>query len=522
MKSRQFLSPAPQVSLLSLHARPYETSVAAARTCYASQGLVTVDEVAAGPPDYRDRIALGIYQGGHHTTFQHPYAQFALENVSRQFLWTFLHGHTFYNSEQVSQRYVEVKPEAFAVPPLEGDALTLYRKTIERQISDYAALTELLLPSVGAEYARRFPARQSDPAARRTIRRKALEVARYVLPVAALAYLYHTVSLLTVMRYWRLCQMPGTPLEQRFVVGQMVEALLRADPLLEKLLESAESQPLPGEAMPEWQIWGGESNRERAHEFVGEFDASLDGRVSRLLSYKPENEALLAQAVRGVLGLPRAALPDQEAIELALSPTYNLTLAGPLNLSTLARLGRTLYHPSYTFYKKLSHSADSQNQRHRMTPASRPLSANLLGAEPDYVTPLLVQQDEAACRLYTESMARTWEDINRLARWGVPAEFRAYLLPNAVSVRLVESTDLLNLRHKLAMRLCYNAQEEIWRASVDEAEQVWAINPSIGPYLLPPCGLRRLAAVRPYCPEGERYCGVRVWRLSLGDYRRTI
>ncbi len=41
-----------------------------------------------------------------------------MENVSRQFLWTFLHSHPFYNSEQVSQRYVEVSKGNYAVPPL--------------------------------------------------------------------------------------------------------------------------------------------------------------------------------------------------------------------------------------------------------------------------------------------------------------------------------------------------------------------------------------------------------------------
>ena len=49
-------------------------------------------------------------------------------------------------------------------------------------------------------------------------------------------------------------------------------------------------------------------------------------------------------------------------------------------------------------------------------------------------------------------------------------DFAEYLLPNSVSVRFTESADLLNLWHKHAMRLCYNAQEEIWQASVEEAE----------------------------------------------------
>jgi len=104
----------------------------------------------------------------------------------------------------------------------------------------------------------------------------------------------------------------------------------------------------------------------------------------------------------------------------------------------------------------------------------------------------------------------------------VSNEFAMYLLPNAVAVRFTESGDLLNLRHKYAMRLCYNAQEEIWCASLDEVDQICKVNPGIGKYLLPPCTSRDMADVRPVCPEGERFCGVKVWRLKLRDYKRII
>jgi hypothetical protein len=72
------------------------------------------------------------------------------------------------------------------------------------------------------------------------------------------------------------------------------------------------------------------------------------------------------------------------------------------------------------------------------------------------------------------------------------------------------------------MRLCYNAQEEIWQASLDEVQQIRKINPAIGQYLLPPCTLRDMADARPICPEGDRYCGVKVWKLPLSKYKRLI
>jgi thymidylate synthase ThyX len=350
-----------------------------------------------------------------------------------------------------------------------------------------------------------------------------MEVARYVLPLAMFAYLYHTVSTLTLLRYWRLCQQPGAALETRLVVGQMVQAVVDADPPLAKILE----EPLPptAEDMPEMAAlaFAGDGQTARlAHEFAVEFDEKLGGRVSQLVAYKPDNEALVAQAVRGVLGLPTVALPDREALELALSPACNPHLTGALNLTTLSRLSRALYHAHYTFHKKISHTADSQNQRHRMTPATRPVVSAYLSDTPDYITPELVRQDEMVRRVYDEAMTRIWQRLARLRRLGVSDEFRAYLLPNAVSIRLVESADLLNLRHKLEMRLCYNAQEEIWRATLDEAQQVREVNPTIGGYLLPPCTLRALANARPYCPEGDRYCGVRVWELDLDVYKRVI
>ena len=157
-----------------------------------------------------------------------------------------------------------------------------------------------------------------------------------------------------------------------------------------------------------------------------------------------------------------------------------------------------------------------------MTPASRPILAAHATGEPDYVVPTLVAQDSRVARRYAEMMSRIWDRIGRLRAEGVSEEFALYLLPNAVNVRFTESTDFLNLRHKHVMRLCYLAQEEIWQASVDEAQQVRDVHPRLGRHLLPPCGVRKDAGIKPYCPEGARYCGEPVWNIALGDYRRVI
>jgi flavin-dependent thymidylate synthase len=516
-----FSSPAPKVRLIHAFDRPYENVVATARTCYSAKGIITEDQASA-KPDRRDAIAKSIYEAGHHTTFQHAHFQFALENVSRQFLWTFLHSHPFYNSEQVSQRYVEVKKGNYAVPPMGAAEREIYERAARRAQEAYTRLTELLTPLAAERYFGLFPGRTRGDGRTRfagAIQKRAQEIARYALPVATFSYLYHTISGVTLFRYWRLCESMDAPAEQREVVGQMVAEVLRHDPLYATVLQD----PLPLEETPEYAAFAALPRvRPAARAFREEFDRELAGRVSRLVDWKANNEEVLASAVREILGVPRAALSDDEAIRMVLDPSRNRILGETLTLTTHDKLSRALFHPSYTFRKKLSHTADSQDQRHRMTPASRPALPAYLSEEPDYIVPMLVSEVPEADALYRETMEETWRAIGALRERGVSDEFAAYLLPNAVAIRFTESADLLNLHHKFAMRLCYNAQEEIWRASLDEALQIRDVNPRIGPWLLPPCTLRHHARVRPVCPEGERFCGVVVWKQDQREYTRTL
>jgi len=527
--SPSFLSAEPKVTLINTFTKPFDNAVATARTCYSSKGIITAEQVGGEGLDEekreerhqkRDDLARSIYKAGHHTTLQHAHFQFALENVSRQFIWSFLHSHPFYNSEQVSQRYVTVDTKQVAMPPLTGEAAQVYRDTVDFQTQSYLSLTEKLKGLVEREYLTRF--KHADPKSKKVVtavQKKAQEVARYVLPVATFAYLYHTVSGLTLLRYWRLCQTFDAPLEQRIVIGKMVEAVLNEAPEYRAIME----QPLSFESTAEAQMYEAFHATAATHKaFRQEFDASLDGRMSKLIDYSKEAERSLASSVREVFGLPSSALSDDEAIALALDPSKNKYLGETLNVTTHSKLTRALFHPHYTFRKKLSHTGDSQDQRHRMTPASRPILHALTLDEPDYLLPVLLEQDPALVKEFGEIMERTWDGIVKLRKLGVSEEFASYLLPNAVAVRFTESADLLNLHHKHAMRLCYNAQEEIWKASLDEAQQVRETHPRIGKWLLPPCGLRSRAGTKPVCPEGERFCGVVVWKKDLNEYQRVI
>ncbi len=501
----------PRVKLVKAFPDAFKNVIATARTCYSSKGII--EDGSVDLEKYTE-LAKSIYEAGHHTTFQHATFQFQLSNVSRQFLWSFLHSHPFYNSEQVSQRYVEVKDENYFIPPLRGEALEVYTSAAVNQLQAYRKLVELLQKPAAEEYYKRFPGRRNDRRFAGEIKKKAQEIARYVLPVATFSYLYHTVSGITLLRYAKMRKAGDAAYEQQLVVDMMVDELLKFDPNYRIVLD----EPIDQETFPENTY----AREERRGDFIEEFDREMGGHTSSLIDYKVNSEKVVAEAVRQVLGVTSARLSDEEAIGLAIDPSRNKILGNSLVLTTHDKVSRALYHASYTFRKKLSHTADSQDQRHRMTPASRPVITDHMREEPDYITPGLILMDAGAEKLYRETMVSVWGAINRLLSIGVNREFASYLLPNAFPIRFTESADLLNLHHKVEMRLCYNAQEEIWQASLDEVEQIKKVHPRLGRYLLPPCTIRLLAGTKPYCPEGKRYCGVPVWKLDTSQYVRAI
>ena len=181
---------------------------------------------------------------------------------------------------------------------------------------------------------------------------------------------------------------------------------------------------------------------------------------------------------------------------------------------------RALQHAHYTFAKKISHTADSQDQRHRMVPGSRPLLTLADTREADYITPMLLANNPRAKDVYERAMRDAWSAKNQLLDRGVRLENALYVLPNAKAIRLYESGSLLHLLHKWTMRTCFNAQEEIYQASMDEIAQLREVHPELSRYIGPPCHLRAGIAT-PICTEGSHFCGVKVW-LDFPNTPRRI
>jgi thymidylate synthase ThyX len=508
----------PRVTLRNAFQHPFDSAMAAARTCYSSRLI--------GPEEINDRQRLNIgaatFYSGHHTVYQHAHFEFGLENISRQLVWSFLHAHPFYNSEQQSQRYVKMDRAQAYVPPVDlyfnEQAKALYQQAIARAWAYYRELALLLVGDARAILGDIWHIGPMSHPKRihkieRSAEKRAIEIARYVLPVAAFTTMVHTVSGIVLHRLWRMSSACDTPSEAHAVVGQMVAQVRQLDA---QFFDRFGTVPL--EELPEWKEQS--TAAPQAEEFIREFDARLNGRTAHLVDYSPNAVRVLAESYRAVVGLVESACPDLEAIDRLLNPARNLYRLETLNIGVHAPAMRALQHAHYTFAKKISHTADSQDQRHRLVPGSRPLLILADTREPDYITPALVKDNPRAREVYQRAMNDAWTAKNQLLDRGVPPEVALYLLPNAKCIRLVETGSLLHLLHKWTMRTCFNAQEEIYNASMDEIAQLRAVHPELGRYIGPPCHVRA-GITTPICTEGAHFCGVKVW-LDFPNIRRRI
>ncbi|MEA2531808.1 MAG: hypothetical protein QOG89_3452 [Thermomicrobiales bacterium] len=541
-----FVSPAPTVTLLRDEStrHPFALAIAAAWTCYGTRPAKVENvlklvsepapdglspEKAADRASRRDRalkLYADLFAAGHHTTLQHATFVFVLDNVSRLAIWSFFHAHPFYNSEQVSQRYREVSGNVMVTPDLPEPALSIYRAAIERSLEGYRRLTEILTPDFQRDYARIFPARakaKGETAAKRmadAVQKRAQEVARYVLPLATPAHLYHTVNGLTLLRYYVLANQPDAPTEVRYVVNRMVEEVLALDPyflgapgypLDLRMLGAGDA--LEARALADWRTNLAQT-AEETEAFCQRFDAELgEWENSRLVSSNPDGERLMAEAVRTVIGATPGAMSDEDALAQVLDGARNPYLGHALFLAMNSKLMQTMNHVPFTFQKRISGAEDAQNQRHRGTLSSGPLLTAHLRREPDVIVPWAIARNPEARAEYDATIRAIWDAKNALLDQGVSPEWALYLLPNSHRVRFYESGTLLTYFWKWIKRLCFDAQREIFETALEDVAQVRAVFPIIGRYVDgPPCVMRSRSGATPICPEGERFCGIPVWR----------
>src|ERR1700704_4058751 len=142
----------------------------------------------------------------------------------------------------------------------------------------------------------------------RSAEKRAIEIARYVLPVAAFTTMVHTLSGIVLHRLWRMSAASDTPSEARTVIGEMVSQVNAIDP---QFFDRFGTEPL--EELPEWK--NAQVNAHAGEAFVREFDAKLNGKTSRLVDYSPNAVRVMAESYRAVTGLTESQFKHLEAAD---------------------------------------------------------------------------------------------------------------------------------------------------------------------------------------------------------------
>lgn len=489
---------------------PRDVAVSSAYQCYNS-GVSRMTKRTGGKAD---RVADSTLEAGHHTTRMHFNITWHLKGVSRSTVHEIFNAGRFYNAEQQSQRYTEARRGAYLIPAgLSGEQKELYLEAADFANNAYFELIDLVKPEVERRVREMYPA--SGWEVKRTadrlnlkIDKVSLEVARYALPIAQQTTMYYTLNEISLLRLYRASQQYNFSDEARYVIARMVDGVRKYDEDFVKELPDV----LPHR--PQSFTYSEVTSAQQ------EFDELIPGGYqSALVSISNNLRETLALSARNSLKLTRASLPDNEALNILLDPLKNPVLSDPFDTGSLDPLTQALYQASVTFATKLSHTADSQRQRHRMTPAATASIEASYSGVPDYIVPMIIREDPKLKERFDEIMQTMYGNIERLIDAGVPVSKALNLLPNAHAIRVVESGNLFDWTHRWKQRLCILAQEEIGFITVEQSEALLQELPEAENLLLAPCALAWRAGTGK-CPEGDRWCGQPVWKWKLEEYKK--
>ncbi len=146
----------------------------------------------------------------------------------------------------------------------------------------------------------------------------------------------------------------------------------------------------------------------------------------------------------------------------------------------------TLEHITFTFYiEGISRVTSHQLVRHRIASYTQE-SQRYSAAERDYITPPSIINSGLEVK-FREYVSKAYELYDEIVKSGIPYEDARYILPQAVTTRLLMTVNLREFIHIACLRTSIHAQWEIKELINLMIEEVSKIIPEISELILKGC-----------------------------------
>lgn len=215
----------------------------------------------------------------------------------------------------------------------------------------------------------------------------------------------------------------------------------------------------------------------------------------RLINYTKDPEKIVAQSAR----LCYSAL-SVEDLEEELTNKSIIKL-----IKKIMKLGHysVLEHATFTFaIEGISRVTSHQLVRHRLASFSqqsqRYVKINKEGFP--YIVPKSIAKDKELAKIFIDTIKELDGIYQLLLDHNIEAEDARYILPQAVTTKIIITANARELLHIFKLRCCNRAQWEIREVAIKMLQEVEDIAPTIFKNAGPPCILGP-------CPEGELSCG---------------
>jgi thymidylate synthase ThyX len=444
---------------------PEQLASNAGRACYESE-MPAIDKE-------KIKVKDRLFDTGHHTTLEHSYFTFAIDDISVSTITFGMHlAHPFYNSDQRSGRYSKMYDEPDVAEIYERMKRYSPVRRLETYVPKRKGTNQAMdfieyglevfgenkekLTKIAADVLRRERPNVSDKYIEQNARKMAQEQLRVFISTIAPTGMYHTVDLATLAALFRVAWTP----EMRQAVSQMKNAVLKRHPGVGYM-----------------------------------FDENMIPRQFRAF-----DDALYAdKEQKGVLFSPSLGIKNID-IPLDFTPVMPRHTNDSVDLLRFDPICMNNNVYSIRTEIEVSTMTMGQDQRHRTIDRGMPsFTGNF------YLPPLL---KIAGLEGKAKEFQRQWVDLAGSYSPGV-AQFVA---PYGAMVRYQKHSNINALLHELSKRLCWCTQEEIYNLNIQLVHQL--AERGYGEFvdrIAPPCKYGR-------CVEGARYCGrdLDVWSNSAG------